>query len=39
MADVVANEDERPESDLNKMTVEWEKGEPGKINRRVGQFS
>jgi len=39
MADIVANEDERPESDLNGMTMEWEKVEPGKISRRVGQFS
>jgi hypothetical protein len=39
MADVVADEDERPESDLNEMTMEWGKVEPGKISRRVGQFS
>jgi len=39
MADIVANADYCPESDLNEMTVEWEKGEWGKISRRVGQFS
>jgi len=39
MTNVVANEDERPESDLNEMTMEWEKVEPVKISRRVGQFS
>ena len=39
MANAVADEDERPESDLNEMTMEWEKGGPGNISRRVGQFS
>ena len=39
MADIVANADDCQESDLNKMTMEWEKGKPGEISRRVGQFS
>ena len=39
MAGIVANADDCPESDLNEMTGEWEKGERGKISRRVGQFS
>jgi len=39
MRDAVATDDERPDSDLNEMTMDWEKGKPGKISRRVGQFS
>ena len=39
MADIVANADDCQESDLNKMTMDWEKRKPGKISRRVGQFS
>jgi len=39
MADIVANADDCQESDLNEMTMDWEKGKPGKISRRAGQFS
>ena len=39
MADIVANADDGQESGLNEMTMEWEKGKPEKISRRVGQFS
>ena len=39
MANTIANADDCQESDRNEMTMEWEKGKPGKISRRVGQFS
>jgi len=38
-ADIVANADDCQESDLNEMTMDWEKEKPGKISGRVGQFS